>query len=73
MYQFSKRLKSLREKEGITQRQMAKHIGMSAGTIANLENGYSKPSFDVLIDIADYFEMSLDDLVGRGRRNDGQY
>ncbi|MCD2159492.1 helix-turn-helix domain-containing protein [Fructobacillus sp. M1-13] len=47
---------------------MAKHTGMSAGTIANLENGYSKPSFDVLIDIADYFEMSLDDLVERERR-----
>ncbi|WP_338342867.1 helix-turn-helix transcriptional regulator [Fructobacillus fructosus] len=73
MYQFSKRLKSLREKEGVTQRKMAKHIGMSAGTIANLENGYSKPSFDVLIDIADYFEMSLDDLVGRERRKNGEY
>ena len=73
MYQFSKRLKSLREKEGVTQRQMAKHIGMSAGTIVNLEQGYSKPSFDVLIDIADYFEMSLDDLVGREGRRDGKY
>lgn len=68
MYQFSKRLKSLREKEGVTQRQMARNIGMSAGTIVNLEQGYSKPRFDVLIDIADYFEMSLDDLVGRERR-----
>lgn len=73
MFKFEKRLKSLREKEGVTQRQMAKHIGMSAGTINNLESGYSKPSFDVLIDIADYFEMSLDDLVGRERGRDGKY
>ncbi|GAP02003.1 transcriptional regulator, XRE family [Fructobacillus fructosus] len=73
MYSFGKRLNGLRVKEGVTQRQMARSIGISAGTIVNLEQGYSKPSFDVLIDIADYFEMSLDDLVERERREDGKY
>ncbi|MDF7636950.1 helix-turn-helix transcriptional regulator [Leuconostocaceae bacterium ESL0958] len=71
MYEFGKRLNALRTKEGVSVRKMAREIGTSSGTIADLENGYSKPSFDVLIGIADYFDMALDDLVGRERRNDG--
>ncbi|MDD9139168.1 helix-turn-helix transcriptional regulator [Fructobacillus sp. CRL 2054] len=65
MSEIGKRIKALREKEGVTQRQMAHHSNLSQGTIGNIEAGISLPNYYTLIDFADYFQVSLDDLVGR--------
>lgn len=62
---FSKRLISLRQSHGITQRQLAVEVGVSEIAIQNYENSRRKPAFDILVALADFFDVSLDYLVGR--------
>lgn len=45
--------------------QLGKEIETTRGTIGNFENGNKKPSLDMLIKLADYFNVSIDYLVGR--------
>lgn len=62
---FSERLKELRTSKGLTMEQLGKKIESTRGTISNFENGNKKPSLDMLIKLADYFDVSIDYLVGR--------
>lgn len=48
-----------------TQEDVANGVGVTASAIASYENGTSVPSFRVLINLADYYMVSLDSLVGR--------
>lgn len=59
------RIKELREKGGLTLRQVAKSMNVSAATVLNWENGIHEPSIAELIQLADLFQVSLDTLVGR--------
>lgn len=59
------RLTKIRNEFGITQKQLADGIGLSVIAIQNYESGRRKPAFDVLISLADYYNVSLDYLVGR--------
>ena len=45
--------------------QLGKEIESTRGTIGNFENGNKKPSLNMLIKLADYFNVSIDYLVGR--------
>lgn len=54
-----------RQERELTQKELAKLIGVSEMTITNMENGHTKPSPTLLITIANAFSMPLDDLVGR--------
>lgn len=67
---FADRLKELRLSNKLTLENLGKEIGSTKSTIANFENGNKKPSLDLLIKIADYFEVSLDYLVGRSDEPD---
>lgn len=62
---FSNRLNKLRTEHNITMEQLAKEIGTTKATISNFENEQRKPSLDMVIKIADYFQVSIDYLVGR--------
>lgn len=62
---FSDRLRALRKLHGITQRQLAAAIGVSEITVQNYESQRKKPAYDALVSLADYFDVSLDYLVGR--------
>lgn len=62
---FSDRLILIRKSNNLTQRQLAIGVGLSEVGIQNYESGRRKPAFDVLIALADYFDVSLDYLVGR--------
>lgn len=59
------RLKDLRCKSGITQKALAKKIGVTYYAISNYERGISVPRIEIADDIADYFGVSLDWLTGR--------
>ncbi|AZO96033.1 HD domain-containing phosphohydrolase [Halocella sp. SP3-1] len=65
MNSFSFRLKNLRKEKNISQEKLANDLGYSRSTIANYEQNTRLPSADVLTRIADYFEVSLDYLLGR--------
>lgn len=65
MFNFGTHLKELRKSRKITQKQLAKDIGASERGIQQYELGERKPTYDMLIALADYFDVSLDYLVGR--------
>lgn len=62
---FSSRIVLLRRDHNITQKQLASAINVSEVAIQNYESERRKPAFDVLIALADYFDVSLDYLCGR--------
>lgn len=59
------RLKEIRSSKGLTQKQVADALELSTIAIQNYENNRRKPTYDVLISLADYFDVSIDYLVGR--------
>lgn len=62
---INERLVELRKRDNITQKQLAIKLNLSEIAIQNYEAGRRKPAFDVLCTIADYFNVSIDYLVGR--------
>ena len=59
------RLVELRKARRLTQRQVAEGTHITEVAVQNYESGRRKPSYDILIALADYFDVSLDYLVGR--------
>lgn len=62
---LAKRLKELRTSRRIYQREMAEHLGLSFRGYQDYEVGQNDPKLKTLIAIADYFQVSIDYLVGR--------
>ena len=60
-------LKTMRIERGITQEQLAKKLNVSLKTISHWETGYTEPSISQLISIANYFDVTIDELVDRKR------
>lgn len=61
---FGKRLKRLLDKRNITQAQMAKDLNVSPATISGYVTNAHQPAIDMLIDIAEYLHVSVEELVG---------
>ncbi len=59
------RIKELRESKGISMREAARLLEMPYTTYVNYEKGLREPTSEVLIQIADFFGVSIDFLVGR--------
>ena len=60
------KLKELRTINNLSMDKLGKEINMSSGEISDIENGKKKdPRISTLIKIADYFDVSLDELIGR--------
>ena len=64
MYKFSERLKELRIDKGVGQIELAKAINVSKGIISLWENDLREPKMSNLIELAKYFDVSIDYLVG---------
>ena len=62
---FPKRLKKLRERQRRKQYIVSELCGLNRGAIRRYERGERKPGEDELMAIADYFEVSVDYLLGR--------
>ena len=59
------RIKELRKKKKITQLKMAMDLNMNQNTVSRYENGEREAGYKELIMIADYFNVSIDYLLGR--------
>lgn len=60
------KLKELRKLNNLSMDKLGKEINMSSGEISDIENGKKKDlRISTLIRIADYFNISLDELIGR--------
>lgn len=62
---FSDRLKLLRESRDLTQKIVAESVGMAPMAYQRYEYGTREPAYQKLLALADYFDVSLDYLVGR--------
>ena len=62
---MGERIKELRKKNGMTQTDLAKKLGVTKGTISTWETGSRSPSFDVLDQLCGMFHASMDYLMGR--------
>lgn len=63
------RLKELRKQKHISQTDLAKALNMKQTTISSYEKGKTQPPIEVLIDMANYFNVSLDYLLERQYEN----
>lgn len=62
---FAERLRELRKKNGLTQEQLARLIGVERSSIGKYEGKQGiVPSDDVKLRIAEYFHVSIDYLIG---------
>lgn len=65
MKSFSVILKKIRKENNLTQKQLAELTGLSERGIQNYELGTRNPNYDVLLKLGDYFNVSVDYLMGR--------
>lgn len=63
------RLRELRNKNGMTQNDLASKLNVSGQTILNWENGIYEPKINQLIELADLFNVSVDYLIERKNNN----
>ena len=59
------RIRYLMEAHGLTQYALAKRLGISQSTLCNWLNGKKEPSIESLWRLADYFDVTVDYLIGR--------
>lgn len=62
---FSERLTSLRKEKELSQYELADLLGYSRGQIGNYEQGTREPDHSTLEKIADFFNVSIDYLLGK--------
>ena len=65
MGNFPDFLKQIRKKSNKTQSETARYLGITLRTYQNYEGGKSEPSMPQFINMANFFMVSLDELVGR--------
>ena len=58
-------IKDIRIRRGLTQAEVADSLGVSSVVYSRYETGTRQPSIDLLIQMADIFDVSVDYLVGR--------
>ena len=61
---FAQRLKDLRKEKGLSQQQFAEYLNIKQQSYARYEADTSEPSYDMLVEIAKFFEVSTDYLLG---------
>ena len=62
-------IRDLREDRDLRQSDLAKAVGIDQRTISNYETGKSNPDSEALIRLADFFNVSIDYLVGRTKKD----
>lgn len=58
-------LKKFRNKNKLTQHEVADKLGCADGTYVRYENGTREPSIDILISLADIFNVTVDEILER--------
>ncbi len=61
---IAENIKKLRKQHGFTQEQLAESLGVTAGAVYKWESALSTPDILLIMEMADFFEVSLDSLLG---------
>ncbi len=64
MESFGIKLKELRVDKGLTQKAMAEQLNISVPTLSHWECDYQEPAFKDLILLSEFFDVSIDELLG---------
>ena len=65
MNKFCEILKQVRVDKGLAQKQVADALNVSESGYAHCEQCRTEPNIEMLINLANFFDISLDELVGR--------
>ena len=63
-------LKSLRKEKGITQEKLAEELGVSGRTVSRWETGNNMPDISVLIEISEFYDVSIPEIVDGERKSE---
>jgi transcriptional regulator with XRE-family HTH domain len=63
-------LKDLRKEKGITQEQLAEELGVSGRTISRWETGKNMPDICLLVEIAEFFDVSIPEIIKGERKSE---
>ena len=62
---LGEKIRELRIERGLLQRELSNKIYIAPNTLSQFESGKARPSYEVLVSLADFFEISVDYLLGR--------
>ena len=65
-------IRNLRIAKGVTQEQLGYELGVTSQAVSRWENGATYPDITMLPVIADFFDVSMDELMGRGQALDSK-
>jgi transcriptional regulator with XRE-family HTH domain len=60
---FKKNVKKLMIEYDMTQRELARELGIGESMLTHAINGTKKPPFDMVVSLANYFGVRVDDLI----------
>lgn len=63
MTQIGNKICALREARSLSKPELAKLLGVTPPAVYHMESGFRKPSIEMLVKLADLFEVSLDELT----------
>ena len=64
-------IRTLRKQRGLTQEQFAEVMGVTTGAVYKWESGLSVPELDLIVEMADFFDLSVDALLGYQMKDNG--
>lgn len=62
------KIQELRKQKNIKQEDLAAELGVTAAAVSKWENGYTLPDILMLCALADYFQVTADELLGRAKK-----
>lgn len=63
-------LKEIRKDSGLTQEQLAEKLGVSNRSVSRWENAKNMPDFDLVIELANLYGISIEEILNGERKND---
>ena len=63
-------LKELRKEKGLTQEQLAEALNVSRRTVSRWETGNNMPDLDLMVEMADFYQVDLRELMNGERKNE---
>ncbi len=63
-------IKELRREKSLTQEQLSEILGVTNRSVSRWENGVNMPDFDLVIALANYFDVSIEELLDGERKTD---
>ena len=66
-------LKELRKEKGITQEEFAEKLNISGRTVSRWETGVNMPDISLLVEIAEFFDVSIPEIINGERKSENRY